>query len=109
MIVQLPQGTTSLVLRLDGSGTGADVVLQLASQADGPALASGPAPRRRTLLACAALGVVVGAVGLSFWNGPARSEGGAQHAASGGVERWERTKAGGRDAGRAGGTAGPSA
>ena len=74
MIVQLPQGTTSLVLRLDGSGTGADVVLQVASPGYGPALASGPVPRRRTLLACAALGVVVGAVGLSFWNGPARSE-----------------------------------
>ncbi len=74
MIVQLPQGTTSLVLRLDGSGTGADVVLQLASQGYGPALASGPAPRRRTLLACAALGAVAGAVGLSFWNAPARSE-----------------------------------
>ena len=74
MIVQLPQGTTSLVLRLDSSGSGTDVVLQLASQAYGPTLASDPAPRRRTLLACAALGVVVGAVGLSFWNGPARSE-----------------------------------
>ena len=74
MIVQLPQGTTSLVLRLDSSGTATNVVLHLASQASGPALASDPAPRRRTLLACAALGVVVGAVGLSFWNGPARSE-----------------------------------
>ncbi len=74
MIVQLPQGTTSLVLRLDGSGTGADVVLQVASQAYGPALAPGPAPRRRSLLACAALGAVAGAVGLSFWNAPARSE-----------------------------------
>ncbi len=74
MIVQLPQGITSLVLRLDGSGTGADVVLQVASQEYGPALASGPAPRRRTLLACAALGAVAGAVGLSFWNAPARSE-----------------------------------
>ena len=74
MIVQLPQGTTSVVLRLDGSGTGGDVVLQIASQGYGPALASGPVPRRRTLLACAALGAVAGAVGLSFWNAPARSE-----------------------------------
>lgn len=74
MIVQLPQGTTSLVLRLDSSGTGTDVVLQLASQAYGPTLASGPAPHRRTLLACAVLGAVAGAVGLSFWNAPARSE-----------------------------------
>ncbi len=74
MIVQLPRGTTSLVLRLDGPGTGADVTLQIASETPGPAFASGAAPRRRTMLACAALGVVAGAVGLSFWNAPARSE-----------------------------------
>ncbi len=74
MIVQLPPGTTSLVLRLDGPGTGTDVTLQIASEMQGPTLASGAAPRRRTMLACAALGAVVGAVGLSFWNAPARSE-----------------------------------
>ncbi len=74
MIVQLPQGTTSLVLRLDGSGTGADVTLQIASETQGPTLTSDAAPRRRTMLACAALGAVAGAVGLSFWNAPARSE-----------------------------------
>ena len=74
MIVQLPQGTTSLVLRLDGHGTGADVTLLFASQTQHPVFASGAVPRRRTLLACAALGVVAGAVGLSFWNAPARSE-----------------------------------
>jgi hypothetical protein len=74
MIVQLPQGTTSLVLRLDGSGTGADVTLRIASETQGPTLISGAAPRRRTMLACAALGAVAGAVGLSFWNAPARSE-----------------------------------
>ena len=74
MIVQLPQGTTTLVLRLDGPGTGADVTLQIASETQDPTLASGAAPHRRNMLACAALGVVVGAVGLSFWNGPARSE-----------------------------------
>ncbi len=74
MIVQLPQGTTSLVLRLDGSGTGADVTLQIASETQRSTLTSGAAPRRRTMLACAALGVVAGAVGLSFWNAPARSE-----------------------------------
>ncbi len=74
MIVQLPQGTTTLVLRLDGPGTGADVTLQIASETQGPTLASAAVPRRRTMLACAALGAVVGAVGLSFWNAPARSE-----------------------------------
>jgi hypothetical protein len=74
MIVQLPQGTTSLVLRLDGSGTGADVTLRIASETQGPTLTSGAAPRRRTMLACAALGAVAGAVALSFWNAPARSE-----------------------------------
>ena len=74
MIVQLPRGTTSLVLRLDGFSTGAEVILQVASEAQGPTLASGPAPRRRVMLACAALGAVVGAVGLSFWNAPARRE-----------------------------------
>ncbi len=74
MIVQLPQGTTSLALRLDSSGVGADVTLQIASETPGLALASGAAPRRRTMLACAALGAVAGAVGLSFWNAPARSE-----------------------------------
>lgn len=74
MIVQLPQGTTSLVLRLDGPGTGADVTLQIASETPRPAFALGAAPRRRTMLACAALGVVTGAVGLSFWNAPAHSE-----------------------------------
>ncbi len=74
MIVQLPQGTTSLVLRLDGSGTEANVTLQIASETQGPTLTSGAAPRRRTMLACAALGAVAGAVGLSFWNVPARSE-----------------------------------
>ena len=74
MIVQLPRGTTSLVLRLDGSSAGADVTLQIASESQGQALASHAAPRRRVMLACAALGAVVGAVGLSFWNAPARSE-----------------------------------
>lgn len=74
MIVQLPYGATTLVLRLDGSGAGADVTLQVASEAQGSALASHAAPRRRVMLACAALGAVVGAVGLSFWNAPARSE-----------------------------------
>ena len=74
MIVQLPHGTTSLVLRLDGFSTAAEVTLQIASEAQAPALASGSAPRRRVMLACAALGAVVGAVGLSFWNAPARSE-----------------------------------
>jgi hypothetical protein len=74
MIVQLPQGTTSLVLRLDGSGTEANVTLQIASETQGPTLTSGAAPRRRTMLACAALGAVAGAIGLSFWNVPARSE-----------------------------------
>lgn len=74
MIVQLPHGTTSLVLRLDGPGMGADVTLQIASETQGPTLASAAAPRRRTMLACAALGAVAGAVGLSFWNAPARSE-----------------------------------
>ena len=74
MIVQLPQGTTSLVLRLDGSGTGADVTLQIASETQRPTLTYGVAPPRRTMLACAALGAVAGAVGLSFWNAPARSE-----------------------------------
>ena len=74
MIVQLPHGATTLVLRLDGSGVGADVTLQIASESQGQALASYAAPRRRVMLACAALGAVVGAVGLSFWNAPARSE-----------------------------------
>lgn len=74
MIVQLPRGTTTLVLRLDGPGTGADVTLQIASETQGPILASGAAPRRRTMLACAAFGAAAGAVGLSFWNAPARSE-----------------------------------
>jgi len=74
MIVQLPQGTTSLVLRLDGSGTGADVTLQIASETQRSTLAPPGAFRGRTMLACAALGVVAGAVGLSFWNAPARSE-----------------------------------
>ncbi len=74
MIVQLPKGTTSLVLRLDGHGTGADVTLQIATETPRPALALAAAPRRRALLACAALGVLAGAVGLSFWNAPARSE-----------------------------------
>ncbi len=74
MIVQLPHGTTTLVMRLDGPGTGADVTLQIASETQGPILTSGAAPRRRTMLACAALGAVAGAVGLSFWNAPARSE-----------------------------------
>ena len=74
MIVQLPRGTTFLVLRLDGFSTSAEVTLQVASEAQGPVLASGAAPRRRVMLACAALGAVVGAVGLSFWNAPARSE-----------------------------------
>lgn len=74
MIVQLPQGITTLVLRLDGPDTGADVTLQIASEAHGPTLVSSATPRRRTMLACAALGAVVGAVGLSFWNAPARSE-----------------------------------
>lgn len=74
MIVQLPRGTTSLVLRLDGFSTSADVTLQIASEAQGPVLASHAAPRRRVMLACAALGAVAGAVGLSVWNAPARSE-----------------------------------
>ena len=70
MIIQLPHGATSIVLRFDAPDAG-QVVTLLPAPAVVPRQA---APRRRTMLACGALGMVVAAVGVSFWNGSPRGE-----------------------------------
>ncbi len=75
MIIQLPPGTTSVVLRFDGPGHNGDVTLL-----PGLALLPPPAPprqagpRRTAVFACAALGTLAVMAGLSVWNGTPRAE-----------------------------------
>ncbi len=75
MIIQLPPGTTSVVLRFDGPGHNGDVTL-----VPGLALLPPPAPlrqavpRRMAVFACAALGTLAVVGGLSVWNGTPRTE-----------------------------------
>ena len=73
MIIQLPPGTTSVVLRFDGPAHSGDVTLLPA-----PALLPPPprqaGPRRLAVFACAALGTVAVMGGLSVWNGTPRAE-----------------------------------
>ncbi len=75
MIIQLPPGTTSVVLRFDGPGHNGDVTLL-----PGLALLPPPAPlrqagpRRMAAFACVALGTLAVVGGLSVWNGTPRAE-----------------------------------
>ncbi len=75
MIIQLPPGTTSVVLRFDGPGYNGDVTLLPA-----PALLAPPVPlrqagpRRMAVFAYAALGTLAVMAGLSVWNGTPRAE-----------------------------------
>jgi len=73
MIIQLPPGTTSVVLRFDGPGHNGDVTL-----VPGLALLPPPlrqaGPRRMAVFACAALVTLAVMAGLSVWNGTPRAE-----------------------------------
>jgi len=77
MIIQLPPGTTSVVLRFDGPGHDGDVTLvpglALLPPPPPPSLRQA-GPRRMAVLACAALGTLAVMAGLSVWNGTPRAE-----------------------------------
>ena len=75
MIIQLPPGTTSVVLRFDGPGHTGDVTLVpgLALLPPPPPLRQA-GPRRMAVFACAALGTLAVVAGLSVWNGTPRAE-----------------------------------
>ncbi len=75
MIIQLPPGTTSVVLRFDGPGHNGDVTLVpgLALLPPPPSLRQA-GPRRMAVFACAALGTLAVMAGLSVWNGTPRAE-----------------------------------
>ncbi len=77
MIIQLPPGTTSVVLRFDGPGHTGDVTLvpglALLPPPPPPSLRQAE-PRRMAVVACAALGTLAVMAGLSVWNGTPRAE-----------------------------------
>ncbi len=77
MIIQLPPGTTSVVLRFDGPGHTGDVTLvpglALLPPPPPPSLRQA-GPRRMAVVACAALGMLAVIAGLSVWNGTPRAE-----------------------------------
>ncbi len=75
MIIQLPPGTTSVVLRFDGPGYDGDVTLVpgLALLPPPPSLRQA-GPRRMAVFACAALSTLAVVAGLSVWNGTPRAE-----------------------------------
>ena len=77
MIIQLPPGTTSVVLRFDGPGYSGDLTLLPAPALLAPLPSPSPqqaGPRRMAVFACAALGTVAVMGGLSLWNGTPRAE-----------------------------------
>ena len=70
MIIHLPPGTTSVVLRFDGSGHNGDVTLMPSLAMLPPPASPPPAkpePRRMVMLACAALGTVAVMAGVTAW------------------------------------------
>ncbi len=75
MIIQLPPGSTSIVLRFDGPGHNGDVTLVpgLALLPPPPSLRQA-GPRRMAVFACVALGTLAVMAGLSVWNGTPRAE-----------------------------------
>jgi hypothetical protein len=77
MIIQLPPGSTSVVLRFDGPGHTGDVTLvpglALLPPPPPPSLRQAE-PRRMAVVACAALGTLAVMAGLSVWNGTPRAE-----------------------------------
>ena len=77
MIIHLPPGTTSVVLRFDGSGHNGDVTLMPSLVMLPPPASSPPAkpePRRMVILACAALGTMAVMAGVTAWKSQTREE-----------------------------------
>ena len=77
MIIHLPPGTTSVVLRFDGSGHNGDVTLMpsLAMLPPPPSTPlAKPEPRRMAVLACTALGMVAVMAGVTAWKSQTRDE-----------------------------------
>ena len=77
MIIHLPPGTTSVVLRFEGSGHTGDVTLMPSLAMLPPPPSTPPAkpePRRMAVLACAALGTVAVMAGVTAWKNQTRDE-----------------------------------
>ena len=77
MIIQLPPGTTSVVLRFDGPGQSGDLTLMPGLAMLPPSACppqEKPEPRRTVAFACAALGTLAVMAGLSAWNRAPRAE-----------------------------------
>ncbi len=77
MIIHLPPGTTSVVLRFDGPGHNGDVTLMPSLAMLPPPPSTPPAkpkPRRMAVLACAALSTVAVMAGVAAWKNQTRDE-----------------------------------